>query len=101
MKVNRSAVYGVSDEVVAREIAGEIIIVPLSGGIADLEDELFTLNEMGVVIWRKLQGRRSLNEVIEELKEEWQGDDGEIETDVLGFIEELTRRRILVVVEPA
>jgi hypothetical protein len=101
MKVDRSAVYGVSDEVVAREIAGEIIIVPLGRGIADLEDELFTLNEMGRVIWQKLHGRRSLNEVIEDLKGEWQGDDGEIEADVLGFIAELTRRRILVVVEPA
>ena len=101
MKVDRNAVYGVSDEVVVREIAGEIIIVPLGSGFADLEDELFTLNEMGTVIWKKLHGRRSLNQVIEDLQEEWQGADGEIEADVLGFLEELTRRRILVVVEPA
>jgi len=44
MTINRDSVYAVSDDVVAREIEGEIIIVPLVAGIGDLEDELFTLN---------------------------------------------------------
>ena len=36
-----------SEDVVAREIEGEIVIVPLASGIGDMEDELFTLNETG------------------------------------------------------
>jgi len=96
MAMSRDSVYAVSDDVVAREIEGEIIIVPLVAGIGDLEDELFTLNETGKAIWDRLDGRRSLNDVIAELAAEYQAPPGEIETDVLGLVQELTRRRIVV-----
>jgi hypothetical protein len=96
MTVNRDAVYAISEDVVAREIEGEIIIVPLVAGIGDLEDELFTLNETGKAIWDKIDGRRSLNDVIAELAAEYQAEPGEIETDVLGLVAELARRRMLV-----
>ena len=43
--------YIPSDKIVSREIEGELIIVPLVAGIADMEDELFTLNETGREIW--------------------------------------------------
>ena len=46
-KVKLDNVYAVSEDVVAREIEGEIIIVPLVAGIADEEDELLTLNATG------------------------------------------------------
>ncbi len=98
MTISRDMVYGVSDDVVAREIEGEIIIVPLVAGIGDLEDELFTLNETGKAIWDRLDGRRSLNEVIAALAAEYQAEPGEIDTDVLGLVEELARRRMLVAV---
>jgi hypothetical protein len=98
MTINPDAVYAVSEDVVAREIEGEIIIVPLVGGIGDLEDELFTLNETGKAIWDRLDGRRSLNDVIAELTAEYQAPPGEIESDVLGLAAELVRRRMLVAV---
>jgi hypothetical protein len=98
MTMNRDSVYVVSDDVVAREIEGEIIIVPLVAGIGDLEDELFTLNATGKAIWDRLDGRRSLNDVIAELAAEYQAPPGEIETDVLGLAAELVRRRMLVAV---
>ena len=96
MTISRDAVYVISDDVVAREIEGEIIMVPLVAGFGDLEDELFSLNETGKAIWEKLDGRRSLNEVIGELAAEYQAEPSEIETDVLGLVEELVRRKILI-----
>ncbi len=101
MTISRNAVYAVSEDVVAREIEGEIIIVPLVAGIGDLEDELFTLNETGKAIWDKLDGRRSLNDVIRDLAAEYRGEAGEVEGDVLGLVQELVRRRMLVAVQPA
>ncbi|MBU4232782.1 MAG: PqqD family protein [Proteobacteria bacterium] len=98
MILSRDAVYTVSEDVVAREIEGEIIIVPLMAGIGDLEDELYTLNETGKAIWNKLDGRRSLNDVIAELAAEYQAPSGEIERDVLGLVQELVQRRILLAV---
>ena len=96
MTISRDAVYVISDDVVAREIEGELIMVPLVAGFGDLEDELFSLNETGKAIWEKLDGRRSLNEVIGELAAEYQAEPREIETDVLGLVQELVRRKILI-----
>jgi coenzyme PQQ biosynthesis protein PqqD len=99
--VKRPGVYTVSPDVVARDIEGEIIIVPLIAGIGDLEDDLFALNETGKAIWDKLDGKRSLQDVINELSIEYQAGEGEIERDVLGLLQELVQRRILIALEPA
>jgi hypothetical protein len=101
VKVNKKGIYSVSEDVVAREIEGEIIIVPLVGGIGDLEEDLFTLNETGKAIWDRLDGCQTLNEVITQLSTEYQAAAGEIEQDVLGLVQELLDRRILIAVEPA
>lgn len=98
MTISPEGVYSVSDDVVAREIEGELIIVPLVAGIGDLEDELFTLNETGKAIWDRIDGRRSLQNIIAELSKEYQAAPGKIEDDVLGLVGELVRRRMLIAV---
>lgn len=90
-------IYTPSEDVVAREIEGELIIVPLAAGIGDMEDELYTLNETGKAIWDKLDGVRSLEQIAHELAEEYTAPADEIERDVLGLTAELARRGILVV----
>jgi len=40
-----------SEDVVSREIEGELIIVPIASGIGDMDDELYTLNDPGRAIW--------------------------------------------------
>jgi hypothetical protein len=95
-KVDRGRVYAISVDVVAREIGGELIIVPVAAGIGDADDELYTLNETGRAVWSKLDGRRSLNDVIDELSAEFEAADGEIAGDVVGLVAELVQRKILV-----
>ncbi len=89
------ASYAPSEDIVAREIEGELIIVPLVAGIGDMEDELYTLNETGRAIWDKLDGRKSLGDVVRGLADEFEAPPGEIERDVKGLIEELLRRRMV------
>lgn len=96
MTIRKDAVYMPSEDIVAREIEGEIIIVPLVAGIGDMEDELYTLNETGKAIWNQLDGRRNLEEVIASLLREFEAAPDEIESDVLGLVEELVSRRMLV-----
>jgi hypothetical protein len=86
-----------SEDVVAREIEGELIIVPLVAGIGDMEDELYTLNETGKAIWARLDGQRTLRAVAAELTMEFSAPPGEIEKDVLGLMTELMRRKMVVV----
>ena len=95
-RVNLESTYAISEDVVSREIEGEILIVPLVSGIGDMEDELFNLNETGKAIWERLDGQKSLKEVIEELSGEFDAPEEEIEQDVKGFVEELLKRGILV-----
>jgi hypothetical protein len=96
MEVRMDAVYAPSEDIVAREIEGELIIVPLVAGIGDMEDELFTMNETGKAIWDRLDGRTDLGGVVAALVEDYQAPPGEIERDVLGLVGELVRRRMLV-----
>jgi hypothetical protein len=90
------AIYAPSEEVVAREIEGEIIIVPLTAGIGDADDEMFTLNDTGKAVWKQLDGKRSLKNVVENLSAEFESQPGEIERDVMGLVEELVKRKMLV-----
>lgn len=96
MDVQLDGVYLPSEDIVAREIEGELIIVPLVAGIGDLEDELYTLNETGKAIWKLLDGKNTLRQVSVMLLDEFDAAAGEIEADVLGLAGELCRRRMLV-----
>lgn len=96
IKVLLNSVYVPSQDVVAREIEGELIIIPLTSGIGDLGDELYTLNETGRAIWQSLDGKRSLQEVIASLKDEFEASNDDIEKDVPGLVAELLRRKMLV-----
>ena len=84
-----------SENVVGRVIEGEIIIVPLVAGIGDAEDELYTLNATGQLIWQKLDGAKRLSHVAAELAEEFSCPASEIQSDVLGFVTEMVKRGIL------
>ena len=94
--VKLDGVYVPSDEIVAREIEGELIIVPLTAGIGDMEDELYTFNDTGRSIWRQLAPGRSLNAVVGSLATEYDAKPAEIEADVLGLVAELLSRRMVV-----
>ena len=98
-KLNLGAIFTPSDNVVAREIEGELIIVPLASGIGDMEDELFTLNETGRAIWDRLDGKKSLKELVMELHAEFEAKAEDIEKDVVGLASELIKRRMLVEVQ--
>ncbi|HPZ09234.1 MAG TPA: PqqD family protein [Candidatus Eremiobacteraeota bacterium] len=95
-KINIKNTYCQSEDVVAREIHGEFIIIPITSGIGDLEDELYTLNETGKNIWDRLDGKKSLKEIAMELSKEFDAPLEEIEKDVAGLTEELLVRRIVL-----
>lgn len=98
-KVSLDGLYKPSEDIVARNIEGELIIVPLVSGIGDLEDELYTMNETGKAIWDRLDGKQKLREILAELSTEFEAPAGEIEKDLIGLVDELVRRKILVAVK--
>ena len=96
--ITRDSVFRRSEDVVSREILGELMIVPLASGIGDMEDEIYTLNETGRCIWERLDGNLSLGAIAGALAAEYDAPDGEIERDVQGIVAELFRRRMVVAI---
>jgi len=86
-----------SEDVVARIIEDELIIVPLVSGIGDMDDELYTMNETGRTIWSRLTGEKTLRGIANDLAEEFSAPQEVIEKDLLGLITELIRRKMVVV----
>jgi hypothetical protein len=95
-KLRLDMIFTHSDDVVAREIDGALIIVPLTAGVGDMEDDLFSLNETGTEIWNLLDGRKTLKEAVAVLEKKYRGGPDEIERDVAGIVEELLKRSMLV-----
>ena len=89
-------IYTRSQDLVEREIEGEIIIVPLTSGIGDLEDELFSLNEVGRHVWARIDGKKPVSEIVKELEEIYETDREKLISDVLGFLGELEKRKLIV-----
>jgi len=96
MKITIHKNYFQNDDIIVREIEGEYLMIPIASGIGDMEDEMYTLNRTGIAIWEKLSPEKTLETVINELCEEYDGDKEQIEDDVVGLIEELFRRNIVL-----
>ncbi len=95
----QDVVYAVSPDVVAREVHGEFVIIPITSGIGDLEDEIFTLNETGRAIWDRLDGKKSLAAVASGLVEAFDAPLEQIKKDVAGLTGELLKKRMIVEVK--
>ncbi|MFQ6066731.1 MAG: PqqD family protein [bacterium] len=95
-KYKLERIYAKSCDLVEREIEGEIIIVPLTSGIGDLEDELFSLNKVGRDVWARIDGKKPVRAIVEELFEIYEQDRERLTADVLGFLEELEERKLVV-----
>jgi hypothetical protein len=96
-KVTLETVCVPSEDIVAREIEGDMIIVPLVAGIGSADDELYTLNDTAKAIWRELDGDKTLAQAAEVLAQDFSSPAGEIAKDVLGFAAEMVSRGILSV----
>jgi hypothetical protein len=75
-------------EFVTRRIADETIIVPVVGGVGDL-DAIFTLNDVGSHIWRLLDGPTTVDAIVAAIADEFDVSPDRAERDVVEFLEKL------------
>jgi len=76
------------NDCVTREIAGETIIVPIRNRVGDL-DSIFTLNEVGTMIWQLIDGRTSTRQIAEAIHRAYDVEQDEATRDIVGFLESL------------
>lgn len=88
----------VSEDIVVREIEGEVIIIPLTSDIGDSGDELFSLNRVGYTIWNKFDGKISLGEILDAIQQDFEGNVDQIKEDIIGFTKELIRMKLVILV---
>ena len=94
--VEWKTVYKRNEDIVSREIENEFILVPVTSGIGDLDEEIYALNETGRLIWEKLDGVKDLTAVKNEILHEFEVSDKELVKDISGFVHELVKRNILL-----
>ena len=75
-------------DLVTRDVAGEEIIVPIKGHVGDLEG-VFTLNEVGAMVWRLIDGQTTVRQLMEAVRNEYDVEAAEAEKDVADFLRSL------------
>ncbi len=84
-----SKVYFVKkDDCVAREIAGETVIVPIKSRVGDV-NSIYTLNELGTMIWRLIDGRTNISQIMEAVCREYEVTPDEAQKDIFAFLTDL------------
>jgi hypothetical protein len=73
---------------VTREIAGETVIVPVKGDVGDL-NSIYTLNEIGTLIWQLIDGKKSVSQIIESIYSAYEVTREEAEEDAVDFLKSL------------
>ena len=77
-----------SDEVVARVIAGETLIIPVRANVADL-GSIYRFNETGTLIWSLLESPRTVAELSAAVAQKYEIESAVAERDVKEFLSEL------------
>ena len=88
MSVSLDACYRHDPNIVDRNIAGEVILVPIRNNVGDLES-IYTLNETAARIWELLDGERTLSEVCDAIVAEFEVATAGAEADLLELVEQL------------
>jgi hypothetical protein len=72
-------------DVVSRKIAGELFLVPISGNLADME-HIFTLTTVGEFIWDRMDGKKSINDICDEIMTEFDVERNRADSDIREFV---------------
>ncbi len=82
--------YRKSENVVARQIAGEMLLVPIRGNLVDMQ-KLYVLEGSGEFIWSKIDGVASLREIRDAVVSDFDVDEARADTDVRELVAELVQ----------
>jgi len=82
------------DNCVAREIAGETIIVPIKGCVGDL-DSIYTLNEVGTLIWQLIDGQRNIGQIVQSVRQTYDVESEEVTRDTFDFLGSLEKAGLI------
>jgi hypothetical protein len=95
-KIDKNLIYGHSPEIIARQIEETIVIVPLISGIGKLDEDLFSLNDTGKLIWEMLDGKSNVRDVIQKISTNYEENVIIIENDVIELLQMLLDKELII-----
>jgi len=82
-------------EIVSRKIAGETILVPIRGRLADMQ-RIFSLNPVAECIWEQIDGQKKLGDIRNRVLCLFEVGKELADSDIEEFIAELLKEDLIV-----
>jgi hypothetical protein len=89
--ITLDATVTITPEVVFKELRGEAVLLDLASGI------YFGLDETSTRLWQLLMSHGSLRRTFDSMLEEFEVEPERLQRDLLEFVAELTRRRLVTI----
>lgn len=81
-------IYARRERIIHRDIAGESILVPIEGQLADLQ-RIFSLNPIAAEIWQRLDGTRTVLDLRQEILAAYAVEEAQAQADLCAFLGDL------------
>jgi hypothetical protein len=92
--MGRAGAYKRKANYITRQIAGETLLVPTAGKIADLQ-RVIALNSVGAFIWEQLTSRQSLDGIVAAVSTKFAVDAESARRDATEFLEQLESANLI------
>jgi len=83
-----------SQDLVSRSVAGETLIVPVRGGVGDL-NSIYTLRNVSQLIWQLIGEGLSFGEMLDRIMLEYEVTVEQAEQDLDHFLEEMMKEKLI------
>ncbi len=76
-------------QVIAQEISGSVVLLNIPSG------QYYSLNEIGGRVWALCDGTRTVSEIIEVIRGEYEAPGDRVQNDVLALLRELAQEHLV------
>jgi len=89
-----STIFSKNDTIVSKKIEDEFVLVPISNNVGDM-NQLFTLKDTGAFIWEQINGKNSVEDILNLLLDEFEINSDTAIKDIFRFLEELEEKKMI------
>ncbi len=93
-----ASIFRPDPDIVAREIAGEMLLVPVRRSVADLQS-VYVLNETALIAWQHFDGLHTLAEIRDQITQGYKVSAEQAGQDLLELVTRLEKARAIQRVE--